>query len=367
MLRKYPPVGSRPGTLATHSFPADTTFSLVAFSNHGVENLSFTEEDLLKDIENNTTHPVHIISTLLESSKTLWLNICGISNHKILMMIGDLFKLHELTIGDIGNVPQRPKFEDLEDYLFFVSCMLFLKEDRTLEREQLSLILGDKFVLTFQERPGDVLEPVRSRLNNPQGGMKKLGSDYLAYAILDTVIDSFFPIVENVGEFLEEIEDQIILKSTKTTLQEIYSAKRQLLMMRRTMWPHREMFSSILHSDTRIIKKNTKKYFRDIYDHTIELMDVVETGREMASSFTDIYLSSISNRLNDVMKVLTIISTIFIPLSFIASVYGMNFPHMPELKYEIAYPLVLLFMLCSASLMLFLFWRKGWLSESSKQ
>jgi magnesium transporter len=362
MLRRYPPVGSRPGEFSLEPGCVESQITLISYSHNSFEEVTFSGDDLLDD-----THGfVGLIKKHITSTSVIWLDISGIGKPEVLHTIAELFNLHELTIGDLGNVPQRPKIEEQEEYLLIISTMLYLMEEYALEREQLSIVLGKKFVLTFQERPGDVLEPVRKRIRSAQNMMRKVGSDYLAYAILDTVIDSYFPIVERVGESLEDIENQIISNSDTNVLPQIYSMKRQLLTIRRTIWPHREIFNSILRSDMPLIKKTTKTYFRDSYDHTIELMDVVEMGREMAGSFTDIYLSTVSNRLNDVMKVLTIISTVFIPLSFVASVYGMNFEHMPELHHPWAYPAVLSFMFLAASGMLFLFWRKGWLGRRPK-
>lgn len=357
MLRKYPPVGSRPGVLAETNDKAPVPVSIHAYSANDLEEKSFVFgiDDLCDDLEVATKQ-------LLSTFSVVWVHVEGIHHHGLLRKLADIFSLHDLTIGDIGNVPQRPKIEEQDDYLFIVSSMLYLGE-KDLEKEQISIVTGRNFILTFVEDEGDVLDPVRKRIRPPASILRKAGPDYLTYAILDTIVDSYFPLTEKVGEVLEEIEERIIAGSQDNLLTEIYAVKRQMMTIRRTIWPHREIFSSILNTNYSNIKKATRVYFRDCYDHVIELIDVVEMGREMTASFTDIYMSSVSNKLNDVMKVLTVISTIFIPLSFVASLYGMNFQYMPELRSPYGYPAVLIFMLLAGGSMFYVFWKRGWLER----
>ena len=225
--------------------------------------------------------------------------------------------------------------------------------------------MGSNFVLTFQENEGDIFEPIRTRIRQGKGNIRKSGSDYLAYTLLDSIVDHYFPVLEEIGINLERIEEELVLHPDTNTLKKIYSAKRTLLNLRRSIWPHREIFSAILRDEFKVFKKATRNYIRDVYDHAVELVDVVETYRELAGGFMDIYLSSISNRLNDVMKVLTVISTIFIPLSFITGIFGMNFENMPELKTQYGYPILLFVMSAIGCLMVFFFWKKGWLRSDS--
>ncbi|HMO16575.1 MAG TPA: magnesium/cobalt transporter CorA [Oligoflexia bacterium] len=376
MLRRYAPVGALPGTLMLDQDCEHCSINLISYSASSFEERRFERTEFDSPLD-SPEHPFRIISdkyNLCTSNVEkkngdgiVWVDVYGLGDANSLRSIAALFNLHELTTSDIANVPQRPKIEDQDGYLLFISTMLYLQPEYVLEREQLSIVCGKNFVLTFQEKDGDVIEPVRKRLRLGQGSIRKMGSDYLSYALLDTVIDSYYPILEEVGEFLEEIEENLVNHPTHQTLQNIFSVKRQLLMIRRSIWPHREMLNSILRGQFPMIRKSTLVYFRDTYDHTVELIDVIETGRELAGSYTDLYLSSISNRMNDVMKVLTMISTVFIPLSFIAGIYGMNFEHMPELKYSWSYPVLLVFMFVTAIGMLFFFWKKGWIGNRFRE
>ena len=360
--KKYAPAGSHPGTLV---FDKDTSRPDIQVFAYDTASL---KEDFCKgeqDFEKYFEQLDNLLDTQHSSKETIWIDVSTLGNEETLRKIAAKYNLHDLTIADIVNVPQRPKIEDHENYLLVITSMPTLEQDLSISIEQVSIVIGPNFVLTFQEREGDVFEPVRKRIRLGKGNIRKSGSDYLAYALIDAIVDNYFPILEDLGIHLEELEEELVSQPSKTTLRKIYQVKRTLLQLRRNIWPHREIFSAILRDEFKVFKKATKSYVRDLYDHTVEVVDVVETYRELAAGFMDVYLSSISNRLNDVMKVLTVISTIFMPLSFIAGVYGMNFEHMPELKTEYGYPILMTFMLVVALSMLGYFWRKGWLTSEN--
>ena len=291
-----------------------------------------------------------------------WIDIDGIHDVEVIEKLGKHFNLHPLLLEDIVSTEQRPKLEDFDSYMFIVLKMLFYdKQDNEVKAEQVSLILGSNFVISFQESEGDVFEPVRERIRNKKGRIRKMGSDYLAYALMDAIVDSYFLILEKVGERIEDIEEELVTNPTTETLHEIHKLKRDMIILRKSVWPLREVISGMERAGSQLIKKSTTIYLRDVYDHTIQVIDTVETFRDMLSGMLDIYLSSISNRMSEVMKVLTIIATIFIPLTFIAGVYGMNFRYMPELEQPWAYPAVWFVMLVIAVLMFLYFRRKRWL------
>jgi len=269
--------------------------------------------------------------------------------------------IHPLLIEDVQNTKQRPKIEEFEGYIFIILKMLGLTEEFEVSEEQVSLIFTSDTVVSFQEKPGDVFNIVRDRLKNSKGVIRKMGTDYLAYNLLDAVVDNYFLILEKLGDKIEDLEDELVTNPTMDTLQQIYRVKRQMIVLRRSVWPMREVISFMEHCDTPIIKPSTSIYLRDLYDHTIQIMDAVETNRDLLSGMLDIYLTSISNRMNEIMKVLIVVGTIFIPLTFIAGLYGMNFRYMPELDQWWGYPLTLLIMLATAAYMIHYFRKKSWL------
>ena len=276
--------------------------------------------------------------------------------------IGQHYDLHPLVLEDILHTGQRPKFEDIEQYLFVVLMMLrFDKENKSVISEQVSLVLGKNFVISFQENVGDVFEQIRDRIRNSKGRIRKMGSDYLMYALLDAIVDGYFAILENMGETIETLEEELVDDPSKNTLQQIHHLKREMIFLRKSVWPLRELISSLERSESKLIQQSTEAYLRDVYDHTIQVIDTVESFRDMVASMLDLYLSSLSMRMNEVMKVLTIIATIFIPLTFIAGVYGMNFHNMPELSWKYGYPVTLLVMAIISIGMLYYFKRKNWL------
>ena len=290
-----------------------------------------------------------------------WLNIDGLQDIKLFEDIGELFGLHPLVLEDILNTDQRPKMEDYGDYIYLVLKNFHGQENGNLLSDQVSIILGKGFILSFQERESGLFDSIKDKISKNKGRIRKEGADYLAHAIIDNIVDNYFIVLENLEEKIEYLEDDLVKKTTPSTLEAIHILKRELILLRKSLWPLREAISSLERSDSPLINKSTVVYFKDIYDHTIAIIDTVETFRDMLSGMLDIYLSTISNRLNEVMKVLTIIATIFMPLTFLAGVYGMNFKYMPELEYRWGYFCVLGIMLVIALLMLRYFKKKKWL------
>lgn len=297
-----------------------------------------------------------------EKPTVTWININGIHDVELIEKIGKHFNIHPLVLEDIVNTGQRPKMEDFEDYIFIVLKMLYYDEkDEEIKAEQISLILGPNFVISFQEKEGDIFDPLRERIRSGKGRIKKMGSDYLAYALIDAVVDNYFTILEKLGEEIEGMEEELVTNPTQETLQAIHNLKRDMIFLRKSVWPLREVVSSLERGESPLIHETTGIYLRDVYDHTIQVIDTIETLRDLLSGMLDIYLSSISNRMNEVMKVLTIIATIFIPLTLVVGIYGMNFAYMPELGWRWGYPLVLLLMVAIGISMLVYFRRKMWL------
>ena len=291
-----------------------------------------------------------------------WVNIDGIHDVQLIEKLGKHYGLHPLTLEDILHTGQRPKYEDFEKHLFIVLKMLSYNEDsQAVESEQVSLILGPNFVISFQERVGDVFEQIRERIRNAKGRIRKAEADYLAYALIDAIVDSYFAILERISEKIESVEEELVGDPTEKTLHQIHSMKREMISLRKSIWPLREVVSGFQRSESSIMQEATGLYLRDVYDHTIQIIDTIESLRDMVSGMLDIYLSSISNKMNAVMKVLTIIATMFIPLTFVAGIYGMNFEHMPELKWKYGYAAVWCVMASMAVVMLIYFRRKKWL------
>ncbi len=291
-----------------------------------------------------------------------WINIDGIHNVEVIEKIGKHFALHPLILEDILNTGQRPKMEDFEDYIFIVMKMIYYDEERKeMISEQVSLILGPNFVISFQEKKGDIFDPIRERIRNGKGRIRKMGVDYLAYILVDSIVDYYFFILEKIGERIEFMEEELVTNPKRETLQAIHNLKREMIFLRKSVWPLRELISGLQRTENPLIKDTTTIYLRDVYDHTIQVIDTIESFRDMVSGMLDTYLSSISNRMNEVMKVLTIIATIFIPLTFLAGIYGMNFRFMPELNYRWAYPGVWLVMAAVVITMFAYFKRKKWL------
>jgi magnesium transporter len=296
------------------------------------------------------------------SPTVTWVNVTGIHDIPIIEEFGKAFDIHPLVLEDVVHAGQRPKMEDMGDYLYIVLKMLsHTNGQKAFETEQLSLIVGANFVISFQERDGDVFQPIRDRIQKGKGRIRKSGSDYLAYTLIDAIVDNYFIILENMGEKIEILQESVLTEPDPSNLREIQEIRREMAFLRRSIWPLREAINTLQRTESTLMGDFVTPYLRDVYDHTIQVIENIETLRDAISSTLDIYLSSLSNKMNEVMKVLTIIATIFIPLTFIAGLYGMNFKFMPELEWHWGYPTVCLVMLILGVLMLLGFKRKKWL------
>jgi magnesium transporter len=270
--------------------------------------------------------------------------------------------LHPLLLEDIVNTKQRPKLEDYGGYFFIVLKMLhYHEEENRLEVEQASFIVGPNYVISFQEKVGDFFEGVRDRLRSAKGRLRKCGTDYLFYALIDAIVDSYFIILEKLGEKIEALEERLLESAEPESLQTIHALKREMIRLRKSVWPLREVISSLRKGESKLVKKSTEVFFRDVYDHTIQVVDTIESYRDLISGMHDLYLSNVSNKMNEIMKVLTIIATIFIPLTFIAGIYGMNFEYIPELKFHWGYFVVWIIMIIIGAGMAVFFRKKKWL------
>ena len=307
------------------------------------------------------------ISPVLKRMAVTWVNVDGHTNASTISRLGEVFNIHHLALEDVMNVRQRAKVEQYGTNEFIVARMVMLGE--RLETEQFSIYLGENFVVTFQEedRPSDNFDEVRDRIRKDRGRIRTTGPDYLVYALLDAVVDAYFPVLEAYGERLEDLEDEILECAVRSTLHRIHAIKRDLLVLRRAIWPMREAINLLYRDPQPIIKDETRIYLRDCYDHCIRIIDLLETDRELCSDLMDVYLSSVSNKLNEVMKMLTIITSIFIPPTFIAGIYGMNFNtrasslNMPELNWYYGYPFALMLMVVFAGGLLWFLWWGGWI------
>jgi len=343
------PPGSAPGTLV-HTGPRKVDTVHVHRISYGADHLdertSSHIEELFPDDDGRTVH---------------WINVDGLHDPSVLERIESRYGFHRLVLEDILSTHQRPKTEGYGPYFFVVLRMLaFDEETRSLSGEQVSMIVSDRLLLSFQERPGDVFDPVRSRLRQAKGRIRAGGSDYLAYALIDAVVDSYFGVLERMGDEIDRLEIQAVEDASQQTLHEIHSLRREVLVLRRAVWPLRDALGPMYRGDMEQISEETRVFLRDVHDHAVHVIDTVESLREVLAAAMDLHLSSVSNRMNEVMKVLTIIATIFIPLSFFAGVYGMNFEYMPELSVPWAYPATLAAMAALALGMLGYFKRKGW-------
>ena len=298
----------------------------------------------------------------LDEPTNTWINVDGIHDVDLIRKLGEHFKINPLALEDILNTEQRPKTEVYEDFVFIVLKMLTLdREKKEIQTEQLSIVLGSNFLITFQEIEGDDFNPIREQLKNPRGRFHKGGTVFLAYTLIDVVVDSYFKLLEDVGEHIEDMEVALMTKPNPAMIRDIQNLKRELIYLRKSVWPLREVISGFERCGASIIQDSMRPFLRDLYDHTIQVIDTIETFRDMLSGMVDIYLSSMSNRMNEVMKVLTLIATIFMPLSVVAGIYGMNFKYMPELERPWAYPAVLVLMLIVGALMVAYFKRRRWI------
>lgn len=345
--KKHTAVGARPGTLMIDEEAGHPRIRIIRYT------AAELFDDHVETIEQIREHR--------RKEGMLWIDVQGLGDEALVRQLGEEFSIHMLALEDVVNVPQRPKTEEFELHQLYISRMVKLAENHLLDVEQVSIFFGDGFVLTFQERFGDILDPVRRRIGSKKGIIRSSQSDYLAYAIIDTIIDGYYPVLEQYGEHLEQLEANVIANPTPQMLNQINKVKRNLLILRRGIWPQRDAINSLIRDDSPFVADSTKVFLRDSYDHCIQVVDVLETFRETAGSLFSTYLSTIGNKQNEVMRMLTIMSSIFIPLTFMAGIYGMNFQTMPELKSEAGYPTLLVVMLFTAIAMLFYFKHLGWI------
>jgi magnesium transporter len=291
-----------------------------------------------------------------------WIDVVGIHEPKVIEQIGCQFHIHPLLMEDIMNTTQRPKIDDLGKYICLILKLItFDEKAMELRIEQLSLVFSDDFVLSFQESESGIFKALRDRIRNSLGRIRRMGTDYLAYTLMDAVVDHYFVVMEKMGEKIDDLENEVVANPKRETLRGVQQLRDEILLVRRSVWPLREVVSLLEKADSPLVDKSTSFFFRDVYEHTIQVMDTVDTYRDILSGMFDIYLSSISNRLNEVMKVLTIIATLFMPLTFLAGVYGMNFEHMPELKWQYGYFTLWGVMIVIAMAMLVYFRKKKWI------
>lgn len=346
--------GSAPGTLSIKADAPPAKIVLIDYNDSQATRVPIpTPEDCLP---------------YLDTESVSWIDVQGLGSEDIWQRLGKVFNLHPLTLEDLVNVPQRPKVEDYEDQLVIIARMVVLQEDTdTFLSEQVSFVLGEHYLLMVQEEPEyDCFGAVRERIRANKGTIRKQGADHLLYELLDAIIDGFFPVLEVYGERIEDLENEVVENPTRQTLNKIHQVRRELLILRRAIWPQRDSINMLIRDGGNLLSDEVQINLRDCYDHSIQVLDMVETYRELASSLMDVYLSSVSNKMNEIMKTLTVISTIFIPLTFIVGIYGMNFNtekspwNMPELNWYWGYPLTMAFMLAVALGLIFFFWRRGW-------
>lgn len=344
--------GMMPGTLIPDPEALNTRIYAIAYNNNEVTKHELEDAVQLKD--------------LIDRWSVLWINVIGLGDIKKISAIGELFDLHPLAMEDTVNTHQRAKIDDYKTHQFIVTHLATL--DTSLKIEQVSIFLGKNFVISFSQSPPACFEMVENRLNKPDNRFRTKGPDYLVYALLDAIIDCYFPVLEGYSDQLDTIEDEVILAPRPDLISKMHELKRVFTIMKRDIWQQRDMLNNIYRETTSFIQQETSIYFRDCYDHTIQIIELLETQRERCTSLTDVYLSSMANRLNEIMKVLTIISTVFMPLGFFTGLWGMNFNHeaspwnMPELTWRYGYPMALTLMFITATGFIVYFWKRKWLS-----
>lgn len=354
----YNQPGTMPGLITIDENAVATEIFLINYNSQQATRVNnLLPQDCLKYLSNDSIS---------------WIDIVGLGNEDKLQELGEIFHLHPLTLEDIVSIPQRPKVEECENYILIIVPMAILIDHQGFLLEQISLIVGKNYVLTVQEEGQyDSLEGVRERIRLNKGSIRQQKSGYLAYAIWDAIIDGYFPVLESYGERIEELENKILASPTEQTLSKIYQLRQELLSLRRAIWPQRDILNALLRDEYVVIDTTIKPYLRDCYDHLVQILDVIENYREFANGLMDFYLSSVSNKMNEIMKTLTVISTIFIPLTFIVGIYGMNFNtdkspyNMPELEWYWGYVFVWVLMLTVAFSLIIFFWRRGWFKNLS--
>lgn len=348
MNRNNSNIGLPPGTLVYNGTSTNERVKITLIEYNETE---FFEREFF-DLSECLSH--------VKSNMTKWINVEGIHRTELIESIGKQYNIHPLTLEDIVHIDQRPKFEEYDHYA--LGIMKMISFDKEIHAEQLSLILLDNTVLSFQEpHGGDAFDIIRTRLRQAKGRVRKLGADYLFYALIDAVVDCYFSIIEKIGDAVEDIEEEIMNNENKNSLIKLYELKRELIFLRKQVWPMRDMISNMIRSESEMFTKNTQIFLRDLLDHSTRIIDTVETYRDLLSGIMDVYLSNTSNRMNEVMKVLTIMSSIFIPVTFIAGVYGMNFDVMPELRSPYGYAIVWAVMLSIMIGLIIYFKRKKWM------
>jgi magnesium transporter len=370
-IRRFPKIANKPSNKEYYHQPGTVPGTIVIDENAAPPNIILIDYNQTDCIRVQIANPEDCVN-YLDTESVSWVDVQGLGNRDILERLGKVFDLHPLVLEDVVNMGERPKIEDYEDQLLIIARMVVAKEkSHSFHSEQVSLVLGKHYLLTVQEEPEyDCFDGVRTRIAKGKGIVRKQGADYLAYCLLDSIIDGFFPVLEIYGERIEELEEEVIVKPTPQTLQEIYQIRRELLQLRRAIWPQRDAINSLIRDSSEIISDEVRVYLRDCYDHAVQVMDMVETYRELASGLMDVYLSAVGNKMNEIMKFLTVVSSIFIPLTFVAGIYGMNFNaekspyNMPELNWYWGYPLCLVAMAVIAFGLIGFFKKKGWLSDS---
>lgn len=350
--KRHTEIGARPGTLVIDEDAPPPKIRMISY-----------DPEEVREHEINSTEE---LSAAFDRENVTWVDVQGFGDEQLLRKIGEVFSIHPLAMEDVVNMPQRPKSEAYENQVLIITRMVRVTDGAEVDMEQVTLVLGENYVLTFQERYGDVLDPVRHRIRTGKGRpIRRSGSAYLAYVITDTIVDGYYPVIEALGDHLEQLENVVMEQPSVQVLRVLNATKNMLVNLRRAIWPMREAVNSLIREDNDMISDEVRLYLRDTYDHCVQTAEVIEMYREMSTGLMNTYMSSVANRTNDVMKVLTIMASTFIPLTFLAGIYGMNFEHMPELHVKWAYPAVWLTMLGTAGGMLAYFWRKGWIGNSA--
>jgi len=348
--KRHPPVGARPGTLVTADSAVPPKIRVIRYDRETIEDLGSADPKTLPG--------------LIRPGMVTWIDVQGLGDEPLLRTIADGFTIHPLALEDVVNVPQRPKFEEYQHHLLAITRMMRTTPERLVVPEQVSLFLGTDHVLSFQERYGDTFDPVRVRLAEGIGPIRESGADYLAYALLDAIIDGYYPVLDEIGERMNQLELRIMERPSPKNLDRLNELKYAVMILHRGIAPEREALTRLLRDRSAFLREEVMVYLRDTQDHAVQLTDALDTSRELAASLLNTYLSLLGNRTNDVMKVLTIMASIFIPLTFMAGLYGMNFDRMPELHSPWGYPVLLAVMAVTAGALLLYFRWKGWLGSS---
>lgn len=346
MHKNRPTVGAAPGTLV---LPEDSPAPKIRLTRYSAT--SHDEREIANAGE---------ISRWLTGTDTVWIDVQGLGDEEVLLELAEIFGLHPLALEDIVHVPQRPKTQAYDKHQLLFTRMLTGGHDGEVGLEQISIVIAKNYVVTFQERPGDVLNSVRRRLSTDSNKLRQSGADFLAYSILDTIVDAYFPVIERLGDCIAELEDDVFDGSNDNVLQELSELRSTLLTVRRSVWPLRDAVNQLVRDDAECFGPEVRVFLRDVYDHCVNASDMVEAYRELGTSLMNSYLSVVSNRMNEVMKVLTVMSSIFIPLTFLSGLYGMNFVWMPERDWKWSYPILLAFMFIISMVLLLYFKRRGW-------